>query len=216
MPLSSVLGAQSLVKPGVCTSSTRPASPFEGQTIYETDTDLVKSWNGSSWITVGPTTVPTQKVLQVVSTAKTDTFSTANTTFTDVTGLTATITPSSTSNKVLVIAQVAGGCTETNGHAAYYRIGGGNAATYIGGAASSRVSTVSQVSVFASLNNGLAMPTVGMVYLDSPSTTSATTYAVQIRGGNGATAYVNRSGNDGDFSYIARGASSITVMEISG
>jgi hypothetical protein len=54
MPLSSVLGAQSLVRPGVCTSSTRPASPFEGQTIYETDTDLVKSYDGTTWNTIGP------------------------------------------------------------------------------------------------------------------------------------------------------------------
>ena len=49
MPLSSVLGAQSLVRPGVCTSSTRPASPFEGQVIYETDTDKVLVYNGSAW-----------------------------------------------------------------------------------------------------------------------------------------------------------------------
>lgn len=38
------------VKPGVCTSSTRPASPFEGQMIYETDTDRVLAWNGSAWV----------------------------------------------------------------------------------------------------------------------------------------------------------------------
>jgi len=49
MPLSSVVGAQSIVKPGVCTSSTRPASPFEGQMIYETDTDKVLVWNGTDW-----------------------------------------------------------------------------------------------------------------------------------------------------------------------
>jgi hypothetical protein len=55
MPLSSVVGASSILKPGVCTSSTRPAAPFEGQTIYETDTDLLKSYNGSSWVTIGPT-----------------------------------------------------------------------------------------------------------------------------------------------------------------
>lgn len=40
----------------VCTSSTRPGSPFEGQSIYETDTDLVKSWDGSSWVSIGPAT----------------------------------------------------------------------------------------------------------------------------------------------------------------
>ena len=49
MPLSSVVGAQSIIKPGVCTSSTRPAVPFEGQMIYETDTDKVLVWNGSDW-----------------------------------------------------------------------------------------------------------------------------------------------------------------------
>jgi hypothetical protein len=57
MPLSSVVGAQSVIKPGVCTSTTRPASPYEGQVIYETDTDLVLAWSGSAWFTVGPTTV---------------------------------------------------------------------------------------------------------------------------------------------------------------
>ena len=59
MPLSSVLGAQSLVRPGVCTSSTRPASPFEGQTIYETDTDFVRSYDGSNWKTVNGAVVCT-------------------------------------------------------------------------------------------------------------------------------------------------------------
>ena len=49
MPLSSVVGAQSIVKPGVCTSSTRPASPYEGQMIYETDTDKTLVWNGTAW-----------------------------------------------------------------------------------------------------------------------------------------------------------------------
>jgi hypothetical protein len=52
MPLSSVVGAQSIIKPGVCTSSTRPAVPFEGQMIYETDTDKTLVWDGSTWIFV--------------------------------------------------------------------------------------------------------------------------------------------------------------------
>ena len=34
----------------ICTSSTRPASPFEGQTIYETDTDKELTWSGSAWV----------------------------------------------------------------------------------------------------------------------------------------------------------------------
>ena len=50
MPLSSVLGASSVIKPGVCTSTTRPSVPYEGQLIYETDTDRVASYNGSAWV----------------------------------------------------------------------------------------------------------------------------------------------------------------------
>ena len=50
MPFSSVLGASSVVKPGVCTSATRPTVPYVGQLIFETDTNRLSVWNGSSWI----------------------------------------------------------------------------------------------------------------------------------------------------------------------
>jgi hypothetical protein len=50
MGISQQIGASSMVKWGVCTSSTRPASPYAGQHIYETDTNLQFVWNGSAWI----------------------------------------------------------------------------------------------------------------------------------------------------------------------
>jgi hypothetical protein len=37
------------VKPGVCTSTTRPATPYNGQVIYETDTGYLRVWDGSAW-----------------------------------------------------------------------------------------------------------------------------------------------------------------------
>ena len=37
-----------------CTSSTRPATPVEGQFIYETNTDAMAFWNGSGWIYAPP------------------------------------------------------------------------------------------------------------------------------------------------------------------
>lgn len=54
MPLSSVLGAQSITKPGVCTSTTKPASPYDGQVIYMTDVDQTAVWDGSAWIVLAP------------------------------------------------------------------------------------------------------------------------------------------------------------------
>lgn len=50
MALSNAV-ANSILKPGVCTSATRPANPYEGQFIYETDTDYMLVYNGSAWVT---------------------------------------------------------------------------------------------------------------------------------------------------------------------
>ena len=50
MGLSNVTGASSILQPGVCTSTTRPASPYDGQVIYETDTDKVAVYDSSSWV----------------------------------------------------------------------------------------------------------------------------------------------------------------------
>lgn len=50
MPISSFSAPSAIAKPGVCTSTTRPASPYEGQVIYETDTDKTLVWNGSTWV----------------------------------------------------------------------------------------------------------------------------------------------------------------------
>jgi hypothetical protein len=38
------------LRSGVCTSTTRPTAPYEGQVIYETDTDRVLVWNASAWV----------------------------------------------------------------------------------------------------------------------------------------------------------------------
>lgn len=50
MGMSNQIPSSRLVQPGVCTSSTRPASPYEGQAIFETDTDRMLIWNGSTWV----------------------------------------------------------------------------------------------------------------------------------------------------------------------
>jgi flavin-dependent dehydrogenase len=50
MALSNYLPNSRISQAGVCTSSTRPVSPYEGQVIYETDTNRTLVWNNAAWI----------------------------------------------------------------------------------------------------------------------------------------------------------------------
>ena len=154
--------------------------------------------------------------LQVVSAIKTDTFSFSVTarTWTSVTGLSASITPSSTSNKVLVTAVVSISATNT-----YNAMGGrvtrNGSAVAVGDTSSSR-----QSAFFGSDDWYAAASNQAQIYisfLDSPSTTSAVTYQLQlINDRDTETIYVNRGQSDGDSSQTFRNASTITVMEIAG
>jgi len=50
MGITQQIGASSLIKPGVIdNTAARPASPYEGQVIYQKDTDAVLVWNGTAW-----------------------------------------------------------------------------------------------------------------------------------------------------------------------
>ena len=50
MGISQQIGSSSQIKPGVCTSATRPASPYTGQVIFETDTNRMLVWNTTAWV----------------------------------------------------------------------------------------------------------------------------------------------------------------------
>jgi hypothetical protein len=150
-------------------------------------------------------------VLQVVSTTKTDTFTTTSTTYGDITGLTATITPKFSNSKILVLAQISVSGKNNLGVGAF-RLNGGNSSTYVGAASGTTVQ-----GVFGGLttpNLASVIFSQSIVYLDSPATTSATTYAVQARSGTGDSLFVNRSDTEADGAKNVRGASSITVIEI--
>jgi len=152
------------------------------------------------------------KVLQVLSTAKTNTFSRTASSgdYGDVTGLTVAITPSSTSNKILVMVSLS--CGGTGGQEMRYKIVRDSTDIFIGDAADSQ----GRGSGAGRSNNGSTQEVLTGIYLDSPSSTSALTYKIQI-GGEGSVAYrVNWCIDDADNNTITRTASSITVMEIEG
>jgi len=161
-------------------------------------------------------TVSTKGVLQVVSTAKTDTFTTTSSTYTDITGLTAAITPSGTASKVLVVAHVNIAPADSGSPEYWLRLNGGNADDYVGAAAGSRTQTaggITRVSggTWPSESTPWALT---LVYLDSPASTATTTYAVQALSVDSATFYVNRTASDTDSAAFPRLSSSITVMEV--
>jgi hypothetical protein len=57
MGISQQIGASSLIKPGVIdNTAARPASPYEGQVIFQKDTDQLLVWNGTAWVIPNQTT----------------------------------------------------------------------------------------------------------------------------------------------------------------
>jgi hypothetical protein len=157
------------------------------------------------------------KILQIVSTLKSDTFTLGpNTSFTEVTGLTATITPSSATSKVLVLVSVSGQRNNANTGVGQFTVFKNGANLIVPTSPGSRnPSFVSGVQM-GDTNGGSNMESYAFTYLDSPASTSAQTYAVRVRNGGGTeTNYVNRTETDTDNAAIGRGVSSIIVMEVS-
>jgi hypothetical protein len=157
---------------------------------------------------------PYGTVLQVVSTTKTDSFSASvlSQASSLVTGLTATITPSSVNSKILVIANVTGNGSGRNSFFAGLDAGGSLIA--IGDAEGSRTRVGGGQYVLASETDHGA--TISLNTLHSPATTSPITYGVKVINSSGVTLtlYVNRSLGDTNNSSNFRGASTITLMEI--
>ena len=145
-------------------------------------------------------------ILQVVQTTKTDTFSVASTSYTDITGLSASITPASSGSTILVIVDAK--LSNSSADASMLKLLRNSTDIYIGDAAGSRI-RASTSSGFTSneINNTIAF------CLDSPSTTSSITYKAQVRSQSG-TAYLNRMSTDTDNGIFARTASSITLIEV--
>ena len=293
----------------ICTSATRPATPWAGQTIFETDTTSSFVWDGSAWQAAGggggsitvsataPVSPPpgngdlwwdsdngnmyiyyedvdssqwvaangpqvfvgaaapagyqgqmwfdssTGKmyvyyddgtssqwvsaiggslagtVLQVVSTTKTDTFSAsvASGATSAITGLSASITPSSTSSKILILVNVGVAADATGIGRAGVAIHDGTSLIGVGATAGSRTVLASGIASTASGNTNVGtIPSTS--FLDSPATTSSITYTIHAVNNNTATQtlYINRSVSDADNASQPRGASTITLMEVAG
>jgi hypothetical protein len=149
------------------------------------------------------------KVLQVLQTVKTDTFSTSTAmgSFTDVTGMSQAITPSATSSKILVT--VCGHFTnQTSNYQNSFRLVRDSTSIFIG---DSRGSTTRSSSGGTHSNGN--MENFSITFLDSPNTTSSVTYKLQGASESGGTLFFGGTYLS-HASYYNSSPASITVTEI--
>jgi hypothetical protein len=151
---------------------------------------------------------PSALPANIVQTVKTDTFSTSSTSLTDITGLSVSITPSSSANRVCVSGFVTVGAPNT-GAEIFITLVRGSTAVGVGASASNRL----QVTSGLHQGDPDGIGGIPFEFIDSPATTSATTYKIQMATTSG-TAYVNRSSTDTDSATYPRAVSVITVQEI--
>ena len=151
-------------------------------------------------------------VLQVKQTVYTGTATYSNSaSVSDITGMTVTITPKSTSSKILINFQLSYSTTN-DGCGNLIQINRGS--TNLGGATQGTIfNGVSGLSNNHGQSNsgGLLMYTAGQ-FLDSPSTTSATTYKLRHFGVGGTTPIIINKNESGQLG----GISVITATEIAG
>ena len=151
------------------------------------------------------------KILQVLQTTKTDTASTGSTSFADI--LTVSITPTAATSKILLTGDLKIGYSSYTASVAWKFVRD-STDLFIGDAAGSRTRCTWGLEDGHNNSTIYQLDATSGTFLDSPNTTSAITYKVQWAAKQ-ATAYLNRTGNDGDSAGYPRTASSLTVMEVS-
>ena len=152
-------------------------------------------------------------ILQVVQTAKSDvTSAQPNQTYTDISGFSASITPSSSSNKILVTVMMFAVGNDTTA----LRLNRGNTSILQGDDVAGKELVAAGVYQTNSSSGGnyYGAKPITLVKLDSPSSTSAVTYKMQWKTSNSSnTLYLNRNlSNTNQYSF--RTVSTITLMEV--
>jgi len=131
-----------------------------------------------------------------------------NTTPADITGLSVSITPTSASSLILVLFSIGKWDISADQNAGLHLV---RDSTEIGIATSTGNRGAATIAVRVETD---AAGTASFAFLDSPNTTSATTYKVQASSTNSATTYINRGNQDADVFTRYRAASSITAIEV--
>ena len=156
------------------------------------------------------------KLLQVVQAIKTDAEAiVTGFTWTDIGDLSVTITPSAATSKVFVMSDFA--CGSSNAYSMKVRLYRGSTHIYKGDDSDDYVSVTKRLQPYGASNDVYKLENVALGFLDSPNTTSATTYKLQAACYGSQTMYINRTSTmnaQKALGYDSIPASSITVMEI--
>jgi len=164
-------------------------SPIEGMVVYLKDTDGLLSYSGTAWVpAANSATLGAGTVLQVLQASRVTAFTTTSGTFVDWTDITISITPRATSSKVLVFLNATRVNNNSNSSITDMEIMRDSTSLYF-----PATYRTSGSSGFANSQQ--------LVFLDSPNTTSATTYKGRVRTDSGTSTFH---------------AGSIVVMEVAG
>ena len=155
-------------------------------------------------------------ILQVVQTVKTDTTSQGSAgSFADISGVSVTITPSSSSNKILIIPDLALGGSDMSGYHLIWRLLRGSTPIAV-----ATTATAAQLTGTGGMHRAASGANAyffgcSKIFVDSPATTSAVTYNLGAIGGEGAVYYKNRGESDSSYHFPNAADSTITLMEVS-
>jgi hypothetical protein len=146
------------------------------------------------------------KVLQWVYATKTDTATVTGTTPSTV--FSATITPTSSTSSIMIIAML--NCGQAANNAARLTLLRNSTQTLRGDAAGSR----GRQLALHYTNQASVAQSVPIMVVDAPATTSATTYNIQMASNSTGAVYLNRGATDTDASNFDRAASTLVLVEI--
>tara|TARA_B100000123_G_scaffold58563_1_gene40787 strand:+ start:294 stop:905 length:612 start_codon:yes stop_codon:yes gene_type:complete len=159
------------------------------------------------------TTATAGKILQVVQTVKKDKQTIQSTSLVDIAGMSVTITPSSASNKVLIRYCLS---VFTGGQYWSMRLLRGSDSTIFIGDQNPSATNQSRGSFGSYMPSYVMGVNVTQELLDSPNTTSATTYKLQAYTPYSGTYIIgiNTSPTQDNYSYMTNCVSTITAMEV--
>ena len=157
--------------------------------------------------------------LQVVSNTYTSRFVTNSTSYAEITGLTTSITPSSSSSKVLVQINVTYSAFGHGGFKVYRSQGGTDTLLSVGDANTTNTNQVREVIHFYRTTGNSTtydMDSASVTILDTPATSSAVSYKLFVGVPHSNTYYatINYQYSEGNYAYSSTTISTMTLTEI--